>query len=317
MRTRPARTRMTTHAVLLAAASLAIVAGTSVSLAEPPPPPPGSPLGGPAVEDTTPPGGAKTFDGERHRGQAPGLELRELGAQVRRLGGPDAPEGLALSEQQRQDLRTILNDYRGAMRAFFRANEEEITALRERAGLPPMRAQRTQRGERGERGERGRRRGGDSERPRDGMDGPPEGMDGPEGRRGGPAAGERGERGAPTPEQAEAREALAKLMAKGPSAADTSKKIYAVLTPEQRAHVEREMKKAAERRAEARKRGAADGGMGVEDLPPRVRERLESLSPEEREEAIRRWRERRGERDGARERRRARPGAERNDEGEI
>ena len=294
-----------------AVASLVLLAGTSASLAKPASTT-GSPLGGPKVEDTTPPGASKTFDGKQQRGQAPGAELRELSMQVRRLGGPDAPEGLALSETQRDEITTILRTYRDKMGAFVKAHREQIDTLRDEAGLPPMRAQgehaRGERSERGERGERGRRARPDGDRgrpggaPPDDMDGPPDDMDAPPPPRGGP--GERGERGKPTPEQQAAREELAKLMATGPSAADAAKQVYAVLTPAQREHVEAEMKKAAERRQRA-----AKGELTLDDLPPRVRERIESLPPEEQKEALRRLQERRGER-GARQRGRPDDGGE-------
>ena len=105
------------------------------------------------------------------------------------------------------------------------------------------------------------------------------------------------------PADAEAAKARLKELLEGaPSPADTQAKMWGVLKADQKVVVEKEL---ARLKDEASKRGGRPGAAGgaggkgaqgdidVSKLPPRMRERLEKMTPEEREAAIQEYRKRR------------------------
>ncbi len=110
--------------------------------------------------------------------------------------------------------------------------------------------------------------------------------------------------------QAAVREQLQKIMAQRPNPADLEKPIRAILTVPQRKWLDEQIsikvKERFEKRSMDRYRRQAQrkfdkqdkrAGKMIERLPTRVREYLESLSPEDRPAALQKLRERRGQKD--------------------
>lgn len=245
-------------------------------------------LSGPKVEDSHAPGSDTRF-GEGM--QAPQererpVPLRVYEQELRRLGAPDAPDGVRLTDAQAEQVRTILAEHRGALRAYYLEHREEMLRLRREAGMTDTPAP-----------------GVEPRRP--GAGGAPE----PAGGRGtgpGDPAGRPGDKPAPADAmegddaaRQAARRRLAELRAKGPAEDAAIRKIWGVLDEAQRAHVEariEEYRAEMLRRREMEKlgeQGAPAAPGELDRLPARVRERLEAMTPEERERALERMRQRR------------------------
>jgi hypothetical protein len=213
------------------------------------------------------------------------------------LRGDKADDATRLSEDQIASLEKIGEAHRAAMTAYVSEHRAEIEALRD--ALPPEERRRVDgrlrelSGGRGERGPDGVKGGKPPKGERPAGDAP-DAMD--------PMSDAPSKDGA-KPEKAtgDAMGRLRELMEGAPNAADAQAKMWAVLTEAQRPVVEKELARVKE---EASKRGAergkgkgagkGDGQVDMEALPPRLRERLENMTPEEREKAIKAYRERRG-----------------------
>jgi hypothetical protein len=137
----------------------------------------------------------------------------------------DAPADLAISEDQADEIKGIMDDFRAEMRAFRAEHAEELARLRAVAG-------------------NGGPQGGPGGPPPEGeRAGPPRGIGGgadgggmpPEGAppRKGPR-GDRGPRPEPGPDQKAARQQLRELMGKGPKTEDLQARVWGALRPEQR-----------------------------------------------------------------------------------
>lgn len=288
----------------------------------------GDALKGPKVKDSGVPGESRNFggggDGKFDREQI--LPHRAFMRAFEVVRGEDAG-ALRLTEKQEAELKAIEDSFRAEMDKYRAEHREEAKRLI--ADLPPQERRRAMEllggpggpgaerrgpegrgpagggpdGEKGPRqrpgqrgGEgRGERRGGPDgpkgERPADApMDGGP--MDGPRDERGGEPRGERGEK--PDPAKAEAAKArLKELIEAAPKADDTHSKMFAVLTAEQKAAVEKELeqvkKDMQQRREEMYKervkkdiKGKIDE-MGDDAAPEKVREMIRNLPAEERE----------------------------------
>jgi predicted Fe-S protein YdhL (DUF1289 family) len=110
--------------------------------------------------------------------------------------------------------------------------------------------------------------------------------------------------GQAAPEAAQAR--IAELLAAAPKLEEMHGSVWAVLTPPQREHVEKQVERlkaeAAAKRGDAkdaRKQKQAEpakpnaaGSPDLSKLPPRLRERWESMTPAEREQALKRLKDR-------------------------
>lgn len=229
-------------------------------------------LRGPRVADDDARGPRSFDEGERPErpgaAEHPGAAFFALRAELRRLGSRRAPEGLRLTEGQIDKIREIGEAFQTERRAYMDKHADEIEALRKDAGLPEMR-------ERGERrdpmtvGDRVRRGApNDADAPDDRPIRRRATQDRPDRRELGnrrgrdfddemaPELGERPRFGPgepPTPEQLEAREKLRELMAAGPSPEKAAKQTLAVLTPEQREHVETKLRAMRERAEQARR----------------------------------------------------------------
>ncbi|MEZ6242466.1 MAG: hypothetical protein R3B57_05425 [Phycisphaerales bacterium] len=284
-------------------------------------------LSGPKVEDTHAPGSDSRF-GE---GMEPSKEmerpipLRWYEQELRALGAPDAPEDVRLTADQTTEIRKILDEHRQALRAFFREHREELMQLRRDAGapdVPPMDGDAPRRP--GQDGTLRQRPGNDAQKPAPEGERPRQGERPGQGQK--PGAGEKPGQGAKPgadrpgagpgapgategdkATQEAARRKLAELRAKGPSDDVAIKKIWSVLNEAQHARIEQDieaLRAEMMRRREMEKLGERDAGNGanggagakpgeLDRLPPGVRERLEKMTPEERERALERLRRRR------------------------
>jgi len=300
--------------------AMLLAVGTSSAMAQDN----GDALKGPKVKDSGVPGESRNFGGggegkfDRERILPHRAFMRAF--EVVRGEGAGA---LRLTEKQEAELKAIEDSFRADMDKYRAEHREEAKKLI--ADLPPQERRRAIEllggpggpgaerrgpegrgpagggpdGEKGPRqrpgqggGEgRGERRGGPDgpkgERPADApMDGGP--MDGPREGRG----GERGEK--PDPAKAEAAKARLKELFEGaPKPDDSHSKMFAVLSAEQKAAVEKELEQVKQemqqRREEMYKervqkeiKGKMDA-MGEDASPEKVREMIRNLPAEERE----------------------------------
>ncbi|MBS0190911.1 MAG: hypothetical protein U0573_03325 [Phycisphaerales bacterium] len=271
---------------LLTAAAMLLIAGTCLAQA-----PASEPvLQGPKVKDGGVPGVRRPFgDGQstdlKQRladRPLPQMEfMRALGA----LRDESTPENLRLTDEQQKQIRAINQQFEQSMRDFREQHKGEFEEMR------------------GQFGDRGR---------------PPRRPGGPDGAPGEPQAGKGqpgdGDQMMPPPPAGEgkpdgaARQKFEELRAQAPSPKDAQAKIFAVLTDAQKPLVQERLesikKDMAERalspkaHEEVRRRLAKQNGEGglrqfnPDNLPPKLKERFESMTPEEREQAIARFRER-------------------------
>ncbi|MFO0859574.1 MAG: hypothetical protein U0570_03395 [Phycisphaerales bacterium] len=263
---------------LMTAALVMIAAGAPAALGGDPQEPV---LKGPQVTDGGVPGSRRAF------GDGQGGDLKQKLADrpipqmqfMRALGvlrDENTPASARLTDDQQQKIRAINQEFEQSMRSFREAHKGEFEEMR---------------GQFGDRGRpqppRGEGKPGDGE-----MQPPPPPPPGPN--------GEGGEKG-----NAAARQKFEELRAQAPNPKDAQAKIFAVLTDEQKPLVQQKLeevkKEMTERglegraRAEVQRRLAKQGGKGNgENLPPKLREKLESMTPEEREQAVQKFRERFG-----------------------
>ncbi len=299
-------------------------------------------LSGPEVDDTRAPGTDSRFSPgmQASREMERQVPLRVYEQELRRLGSAEAHETVRLNDEQKTKIDAILHEHRLALRAFFQEHREQMLTLRREAGFagPVERGGRGAPGEgrgpgapgvdrgapaeggepventienRGEpAGRRGPRPDGAPGRaPGGSPDTPPSG-DGPGIM---PAPSDAGGDAGEAAKREAARRRLGELRAKGPADDAAIKRIWEVLDNAQRAHMDAhiesyraEMMRRREMQKLGEKGGAgaapADAETGMDRLPERVRQRLESLSPEERERALERLRQRREQaRDGGRD----------------
>lgn len=245
-------------------AVLAIASTTAV--AQPPAPTDADALRGPRVHDDAPTGAH--FDDASRPGRAlepMNNEARRTAAflrSIRRLKAPDTDPALHLNPTQEREIRAVLQKHQKAMREFRTAHEQDFRVLREQS----PRAQ-------------GRRDRADT--------------------------GEAAPAQPPMDPQA-LRDRMIALREAAPDATPAKEAVWAVLTEPQRqfvqAHVEAMEAEAAARQERAADREPAQGADAPPPQPPngearaRLRERLESLPPEERRRALERLRQMRRDR---------------------
>lgn len=112
---------------------LSVVAGAPALARQDAGPASGDPLGGPSVVDRAPPG-ERAF-GEQPRGKGEAKFARRgapHGMFLRALGGLRGD--LAVTEEQREQIMAIEQEFRAQMQAFRAEHQDEIAALREQAG---------------------------------------------------------------------------------------------------------------------------------------------------------------------------------------
>lgn len=264
----------------LFALALLVAAGAPVAFAEPASSEPV--LQGPKVNDGGVPGTRRNFgDGQSSDLKQrladrpiPQMEfMRAIGA----LRDEKTPENLRLTDDQQTKIKAINQEFEQSMREFRQAHKGEFEEMR------------------GEFGDRGRPQRGPGKPDADGepMTPPPDAKRPPEGK---------------APNEA-ARQKFEELRAQAPNPKDVQAKIFAVLTDEQKPLVKERLetikKDMAERGLEGRareevrrrlqKQNGPDGAQrkfDPENLPPQVKERLANMTPEEREQAMQKIRER-------------------------
>jgi len=265
----------------------------------------GGGLEGPKVADPAAPGTNRKFSGgggnARERAQQTPMPV--FVRAFRTLEGEKANESVRLSDEQSASIRKLNEEFTSTMRAYRDSHRSEIETLRDM--LPPQERRRVDgflRDE-GPRGARPAKPNGKQDNKKDqtqdAMKGDPMQAD-PMSEGGKPADAE----------AAKAR--LKELLEGAPSPADTQAKMWGVLKADQKVVVEKELSRLKD---EASKRGGRPGAAGgaegkgpggkgaqgkgaqgeidVSKMPPRMRERLEKMTPEEREAAIQEYRKRR------------------------
>ena len=261
------------------------------------------PLRGPSVKDDTVPGESRRFTGagvkkkETVGTDTPhALFMRSLEV----LRGEKADATVRLSSEQESKIEQISRELRESQQAYFEEHAEELAALREKAG-PELRRRMDQ-----TLASQGKKTKSLTQKPNnvpkdatpaDGMmdqDKPMDSDKSMEGEK--PSSPRKGEGEDPA-----VRTRVAEIAAGAPKPTDAHTKIWASLTASQRPVVEKQLAKmkaeAGSRRdgkKPASKPGAAGdaGGADLSKLPPKVQERLKNMTPEQREKAIERYRER-------------------------
>ncbi|MEZ6235302.1 MAG: hypothetical protein R3B68_14030 [Phycisphaerales bacterium] len=263
----PARTFSTLTAIAgLAAIATAALAQPRAPRPDRAPEPPV--LRGPAVEDSTIPGTARTFSMESGAAAPQARFLNRevpmgefLGA-IRALNAPETPDNLALTPQQREAFAEIVREHGRAMREHMAAHRDEAESLGRILGFSPDQIAGAERNAVDRLALAERRAGAAARGPRD------------------PAAAERdaGSRGPrpeqavrqrlsenATPEQRAAAERLREIRNAGPSVLEAQTQAWNVLTEPQQAFVH-------ERLEEGRQRAEAQRGeMYVEEMAGRLR----------------------------------------------
>lgn len=244
-------------------------------------------LKGPTVQDNGMPGergsfskGAKAGKPARAEGQLPPRMF--LGA-LNVLRGEKAEPNVRLTAEQDEKIRAIQKEFGASVEAYMKEHGPEVRELVPQ--LPPEARREAQRrvravfqGAGADRPAKADKQGAGDEMM---TDAPPA-----------------------TPEQQEAAKARLKELFEGaPSAKDAQARVWTVLTGSQRTLVEAEIKRLREEVAKGPKpltkpmnvdgesKQAPDPEVG--QISPNLRKRLQSLPPEQREEAIRRLQERR------------------------
>lgn len=271
---------------------------------------PDAPLKGPDVKDNGVPGQKRTFgegeQGRKAQGERP-LPLTIVNKALDVLRG-DAAGDNKLSADQESKIKAAIEEFQTSTRAFFEKNKDQIVTLREQVA-PAERA----RIDRLLREATPAARGKGAKKSKDAEPAMADPMD----------SGEKMDSsGKPADVQAsaKARDQLLELLKSRPKPEDAQAKIWANLTDAQKPLAEKEL---ARLREQAQKAAAKPGEKGGQDalleelknktpeeimndprVPERLRERLRNMTPEQREQAIKRLRERgaeglRGRRDAA------------------
>jgi hypothetical protein len=232
-----------------------------------------APLAGPKVTESKIPGVNEKFgqsgkDSNR-AGAAAGIPPEVIRRALRALDRDDTPADARLSSDQRAQFEALVAEHKASVEAYRRKHQAEVRELQHTLGSKdkPDRA--------------------NAARP------PAPPRDEP-----------MTDSAEMSPETEAARDRIERIRAGAPSGLDLQTKVWNSLTEPQRAVVKAEVDRWITEREEGkareyvRRRMQKSGGPGQTDafdpdkLPPRVKERLANLSPEEREKAIARLRER-------------------------
>lgn len=256
------------------------------------------PLRGPTVRDDTVPGESRRFTGAaQRRKDAVGASIpsRIFAQAIDSLRGEQADPTIRLAKDQADQIAKIERDLRDKLAAFVRDHREEIAELR--ASATPEMRRRLDQILPGSAGARARR---NAEAPVPEQQGKPAGgdvqpMDNSDAMM---------KDGQATPEAM--RDRINQLLADAPKPEEAHGSVWALLTPPQREHVEKQVERlkaeAASKRGDAKdarkdKQAApakpkTAGSPDLSKLPPRLRERWESMTPAEREAALKRLKDR-------------------------
>ncbi|MEI7657515.1 MAG: hypothetical protein WCK33_05560 [Phycisphaerae bacterium] len=263
------------------------------------------PLRGPTVRDDTVPGESRRFTGgAQRRKDSVGASIpnRVFVKAIDSLRDEQADPTIRLAPEQADRIAKIERDLRQKQLAFLSEHRDEIAEIRRSA--PPEMRRRIEQLFPGSAGARARRNAEENAVDQPAKAGPSESdgqmqMDGAD-------ATMRDDKAA-----AEAiRDRAAALLEAAPKVEEVHGSVWAVLTPAQREHVEKQVERLKaelaakrdeakgnrkEKEADAVKTGASPAPAVAPDLsklPPRIRERWESMTPEQREEALKRLKNR-------------------------
>lgn len=273
------RSRSLGLALMLACASFS--AGSAVAADDPP-------LKGPKVNDQSVPGESRRLgtnqQGDR-KDRNPGLQHGLFMRAVNALKGEKADAKVRLSDEQSQKIEGIDREYREQVRAYLNKNSDEVRKLM--GDLPENERKRVREGL-----GRGLENAGAS---------PKQGGKGKGKHAAVESEGKKDEAPADPQKAAAAKSRLKEIHEGAPQATEVHAKVFGVLSADQRAAVEAALKKWKDEKA--------DKGDGANEKKPegnvgaareRMREKLKDMTPEERREAIKKFRERRGNQDGNR-----------------
>lgn len=267
-------------------------------------------LKGPAVKDNSLPGQKRTFgEGgkERKAGDRP-IPLPVIMKALDSIRGEQAGEN-RLTPDQDARLKAGFEEFQASTRAYLEKNREEIASLRSQLSAEDRAKFDQAFGGQG-RALQAKKTGFKGKAPKNGEKSPDKSPE--------KAPGDEMMNPGETPmvdaeASAKARARLMEIYAGRPKPEDAQAKAWAVLTEAQRKVVQEEVAKA--QKESAKKPGKPAGGAPVGDLknktadeimndprlPEKLRERLKNMTPEQREDAIKRLKERGVE--GLRERR--------------
>lgn len=276
----------------------------SVAIAQP-----GDPLKGPEVKDNGIPGQKRSFgDGEKGRkaqGQRP-LPLAVVNKALDVLRADSAGEN-KLSADQESKVKAAMDEHQAATRDYIEKNREELATLRAKvAPADRTRVDRALREFAGPAKGKGAKKDKGAEPAMAPMDG--DMMDSAD------KSGGKSDEKADAEAAAKARERLVQILEGRPKTEDAQAKIWAALTDAQKPIAEKELAKLREQAqrptptpaatpaggekskqdtlAEELKNKTADEIMNDPRVPERLRERLRNMTPEQREQAVKRMRER-------------------------
>jgi hypothetical protein len=280
--------------LVVGAAMIAALAGTA--LGQDSKPADDEALKGPAVKDDAP--GTRKFTQKGAQRGEQEIPLRVYMRSLEVLRGEKADAAVRLTEEQDSEIKSIMEGFQGDVAKFREAHQEEIKSLMAKLS-PEDRKKAMQRmsgllgnagGERGA-GRPGQKPGGEKGKrpaekaPADDMMQQDDGMQPVD------AAASEG-----------AKDQLKKLAEQAPKPADAQAKLWNVLTAAQKPVVQKELerfreeqKKNAGKKTDQAKPGegkpGADPIMDNPRIPAELKEKLKDMSPEERREAIRKYRE--------------------------
>jgi hypothetical protein len=288
----PVRLRLSTAAVLFLFVGLA--AGQNSDQ------PPAAPLSGPKVKESKIPGVHETF-GDKGNDPTRRKDARSVPPEVikralQALDRDDTPADARLTTDQSARIKSLVADFQASIDAYKRAHKaemDEVRAVLGRDGAEPGRP-------------KAKREGGPHPQPPSPPP-PPAGGDNAN-RPDDPMQPHEGD----TEQVAAARAKLAELRKNAPNSLDLQTQVWNVLTEPQHAIVQAEVEKFIKAREEDKardfvrkrldKKGGpgdrqapglkADGTIDLDKLPPKMKERLEKMTPAEREKALAKLRER-------------------------
>jgi hypothetical protein len=255
-------------------------------------------LRGPDVKDNSVPGNKGKFSGggandRQRREQA--VSARTMMQAVEVLKKDSTPQADRLTDAQAKELKSVQDEFRASQKKFFEENREELVALRGK--LSPEARRKVderlraipgfnERPAQAQRGKKAKDDAKDSKKESDEMTS--DSMESMSGESQG--------------DQAAVLQRLKEIAAKSPDPKDAQTRSWAVLSASQKKLVEAEMQRIAKDRGgmpEQREmdrmpelKKDADGKIDISSLPPAMRERLEKLTPAERERALERIAER-------------------------
>jgi hypothetical protein len=266
--------------LVLTAGALFLAACSGVAMAQNSKPADGKDvLKGPKVKEGGVPGENRRFTGgDQKRKDQMGANIPHplFIRAIDTLKGDSVEQSLRLTETQIKSLDEIDAGFKSSQQAYRKEHEAELMALRDKL---PENAQRRLDGALGTRPERANGKPGKKAKPAEKPMDSDKSMDGDK----------------PDSDAAQAMARVKELMEAAPKAEDTHTKMWAVLNEAQKPKVQHAIERMKNEMESRRAKGEGKEGkppLDMNNLPPRLQERLKNMTPQEREEAIKRFQER-------------------------